>query len=805
MFSNPELDKKETRVFHFEDFSAKEVDSSHIGRKGMSLFELKDMDVPVPDFFVISSKAFEYTVKNALINKGEGLIKNNKNPEPEEVAKIIEKGELGETTTSQIVKAYTRMSGFSDVWVAVRSSVSFEDEKVSFSGVFDTKLNVRGVDELIKAVKHIFASVYTDQAVMYAKNAGIDLADVHMGVVVQKMVQAEVSGVAFTVDPITQDKTKMSIEAVYGLGDVIASGELTPDSYHLNKKDLSIYEKYISPQEWMRVRTFGKRGNEEKIKISNSWSHKQKLEDRHMAEVAKIALIVEEKSGKPQDIEWVLGGGKVWILQNKVEVTQRLSDPLSNASLASHDSLGDVLREVVKRRESTEDMKKSVMEDAARFIKTHAPKPKQEERVKVKEKGLEFVVSGIGASMGTAAGVVKHVPADISKFKADKGDILVFKYFSDEMEPLISQAGGVILENGGLTSDPAILARERGIPAVVGVAMATSLINEGEKVQIDGNAGSVNRINGVKELPKEAKVVIQEEKVAASVSEDTVAPPTATKVYSSEFKEGVKSGIVYLDLDQMMIGAGRHPLAYVEEKEYKTYSSELAKDIDMVADVAGSEMVVVSIGNLFGKEFEKITKGMQFEDSDKLDLRGGARLVETREFLKAGLGIVKRVRNVNRDRNVMLAIHSPMSGDVMKEIKKEVSSLSLRRSSTFKIYAIIENPSEVIVINDILDSEIDGVIFNTPTFAKQMQGVSLTAKNVKYNLDANSVLTALDSVRDAVKKRELDIVVVTENNEKLIEHCISRAVNGISVSPDDWMSAKRVVAQLEAKVVLSVG
>ena len=255
---------------------------STVGRKGLSLFELKDMDIPIPDFFVISSLIFDKIVSRSLQRDAQTLLAKGRNPDDDEVRRSILKSNFDDEDIEQILSAYTRISGFTDAWVSVRSSVVFPSSpEVSFSGIFSTELNVRGGKNLLDSVKRIYSSLFTDDVVSYASSNGINLADVKLAVVVQKMVQAEVSGVSFTIDPITQDVGKLSIEAVFGLGDSISLGELTPDTYLLGKKDLNILEKRIAPQEWMKVRVLGGgKESTQKVTISNNWSHRQKVEDR---------------------------------------------------------------------------------------------------------------------------------------------------------------------------------------------------------------------------------------------------------------------------------------------------------------------------------------------------------------------------------------------------------------------------------------------------------------------------------------------------------------------------------------------
>ncbi|HVX92511.1 MAG TPA: PEP/pyruvate-binding domain-containing protein, partial [Candidatus Dojkabacteria bacterium] len=264
------------KTYHFEDFNIDQVNELNVGRKGLSLFQMHHSDVPVPDFFVISPLVFSNYIEKVFKDKGEELLNKGIKLEYRDIHAAFMKKDFEKELKEEIHKQYTKLSGFSDAWVSVRSSVCYpNNHNVSFSGVFSTKLNVRGIEHMLSAVKEIYAEYFSDQAIRYCVNEGVEISEVKLAVVVQKMIQPEVSGIAFTTDPITQNNSRMSVEAVYGLGDVISLGELTPDMYALDKKNLTILEKHIAPQEWMKIRTVGsnKLENSEKIQISPAWSH----------------------------------------------------------------------------------------------------------------------------------------------------------------------------------------------------------------------------------------------------------------------------------------------------------------------------------------------------------------------------------------------------------------------------------------------------------------------------------------------------------------------------------------------------
>jgi len=836
---------KKSKVFFFEDYSAKELNENRVGRKGLSLFKLKDMDVPVPEFFVVSSDVFVDLAFNSLQAGRKKLLAKGRNPEREEVASLFLKSEFPKEVQEEILSAYTRMSGFTDAWVSVRSSVVFpENKQVSFSGIFSTELNVRKFDDLQDAIKKVFASMFCDDVVAYASKMGVDLAEVKLAVVVQKMIQSEVSGVVFTVDPITQDNSKLSIEAVFGLGDVISLGEITPDTYLLNKKDLSVIEKHIAPQEWMKVRTLKPirgRGNIEKIKISSSWSHRQKLSDKDMKEISKIALIVENKSREIQNLEWVLSGGKFWVLQNKpLYEESREERVVALSSDLTRKNIHDVIVGFIEKyrgesmivSQAISDAKKMVSKngnEAAKDLEKLILSAKKEvEEVPTSTKQEDLLASGIGASFGTKTGKVTVVDGPVDR-KFTTEDILLIKRYSSEMESMIVSSGGIIMDTGGLTSDTAILCREVGIPAVVGATDASKKIKSGDLIKIDGNSGTVylikkgakQEVHPVVQAYSEGHVTVEkvpeEEKGGKKEEEkplppkDTTLPPSATKVFSMGDVEpkklfdnvGNSHGIVYVDLDKILLEDGRHIMAYVEDKKFVDFSNKITEKLLEYIELARGDEVVVSIGSSKVEKFRNLAKGKSYEESSLPDdTYGATHYLNNLDMLKRVLKIIRKIRNVHKKRNVSVALHSPMNSEMMSDFKKQLSGERLRRTSTFNVYAILDNPSEIILADEIVNSKIDGLILNMPRIARQMQGFNFDQKSAKYDLTRNSVFKVLDNIIDVVKDQTDKVIVIVENSKPLIKYCVQTGVYGISVTPEDIVEARKVVFQEESALIL---
>jgi len=837
---------KKPKVFFFEDYSAKELNENKVGRKGLSLFKLKDMDVPVPEFFVVSSDVFvEHSLKVFKGNK-EKLLGKGKNPEAFEIESMMVNEILDKEAQEEILSAYTRLSGFTDAWVSVRSSVVFPNDKdVSFTGIFSTELNVRKYDELLPSIKRIFSSMFSDDVVAYAKRMNIDISDVKMAVVVQKMVQSEVAGIVYTVDPISQEKTKLNIEAVYGLGDVISLGEVTPDTYLLNKKDLSTVEKHIAPQEWMKVRTMKqvKKMNQgvEKIKISKGWSHKQKLSDKDIQEISKISLVIEDRSGEAQNIEWVLSGGRFWVLQNKPVRFKSLDFEVQSEFVVNvRSNVREEILGFIEKFESKDQMISSAMTEAKKIVQKNndeeikrleelivqAKKELDVELNKPETKREDFVISGIGASFGTVTGKINIVDGPIVK-KYTKGDILLIKRYSSEMEGMILSSGGIIMETGGLTSDTAILCREFKIPAVVGAATASSLLEDGDIVKLDGNSGTIYKSSKlVDEIKKELHPIAdvyargdvtlkdlsdEEGDNTSSPPKDFTLPPTATKIFSLVDKQpkelfdfvGNSNGLVYIDLDKIMIEDGRHILQYVEDKKFVDYSKRICNTILEYVNLVKGDEVIISIGSAKVKDFRGLVGGKKNEDESlSSDAFGAIHYANNPELLKRVARIIRKLRNVYKKRNISLAVHAPMNEDVVREIKKLLLSEKLRRMSSFNLYVILDNPSEIILVDEIVNTNLDGVILNTPRVAKQMQGFKVDEKDAKYDLARSSIFKVLDNINSSVKGKTGKVIVIVENSKPLLKYCVQAGVYGVCVSPEDVSDARRIVADEEGKIIL---
>ncbi len=288
------------------------------GGKGASLGEMTKAGIPVPPGFVVLASAFDrFLAETDLDSEIEAVLKkvnhkdiNSVDKASNEIRAIIAAATMPKDLQSDILKNVRMLKA---KFVAVRSSATAEDSKTaSWAGELETYLNVTEKN-VVAMVKKCWSSLFTPRAIFYRYEKKLHKKQVSVAVVIQTMVQSEVSGISFTVHPVTKDYNQMVLEAGLGLGEAIVSGSVTPDTYVVHKDDLSIVDINVSEQAFALVR--GKTGGT--IRTNSSKLKKQKLTGRQIVELAKICKNIEKHYKHPQDIEWAYAGGKFYITQSR--------------------------------------------------------------------------------------------------------------------------------------------------------------------------------------------------------------------------------------------------------------------------------------------------------------------------------------------------------------------------------------------------------------------------------------------------------------------------------------------------------
>ena len=528
----------------FSELNNKDV--AIAGGKGASLAEMYINKFPIPPGFCVTAQAYTYFLDSAgLTPKIEAIISGldiedtkRLQDASDKIRQLVEAASIPADMTAAILEAYdildvdkemlsSAKSKALDIlkhsreppFVAVRSSATTEDlAEASFAGQQDSFLNVKGHNELIAKIKKCFSSLFTARAIYYRLKKGFSATTAQLSAVIQKMVDSDKSGVMFSKSPVS-DENVVLIEAVWGLGEGIVSGRIKPDHYVLSRdKDLKVIVSDIYEKKVAIVRTSS--GETTEIKLTEERAKQQVLTSHELKILGQYALKLEEHYGKPQDIEFAISAGEIFIVQSRPITT--IFKKATSAELG-----GDVL----------------------------------------------FV--GLGASPGVASGTVKviHNLAELSKIK--KGDILVTEMTNPDMVVDMQKAAGIITDEGGVTSHAAIVSREMGIPAVVGTGNATKKLNDGDLVTVDGNAGKVYAGKGETKLAEIKQIVQTKTRIKVMVDLPDFADRAA--------KTGVEA-VGLVRLEGIIASSGKHPQLFVKEKNMPAYTKLLFDGLTKIAE-----------------------------------------------------------------------------------------------------------------------------------------------------------------------------------------------------------------------------
>ncbi len=535
---------REEYIKWFSEISNKDVSTA--GGKGASLGEMYNAGFPVPPGFVITAQGFDYFLKSTGVkDKIKALVDSIEMENTQELTKrsneiraLIESQELPSDLKQEILEAYRILSsekietrGISinalnilknsqePIFVAIRSSATTEDlAEASFAGQQESFLNIKGEARLIEYVKKCFSSLFTARAIYYRTKQGFGAADALLSAVIMKMIDSEKSGVMFSRSPMG-DKDEITIEAVYGLGEGIVSGQINPDHYIVTR-DLKIKSIKLSEKKIAIVRTGS--GNNETIKLTSQRSKMQVMTNGQIIEAANYAIRLEEHYKKPQDIEFAIEANKLYIVQSRPITT---------------------LNKEVKQ------------------VGTISGK---------------ILLEGQGSSPGIGVGIVKIIRtmADLPKIK--KGDVLVTEMTNPDMVVAMEKSVAIITDEGGMTSHAAIVSREMGIPCVVGTDKATKLLKEGMKVTVDGTNGKIYEGAVAETHFTEIKKALPTNKVKLKVIVDL--PESAERAALT----GIDS-VGLTRVEGIIAHSEKHPLQFEKEKDYDGYSELIRKGIDEIA------------------------------------------------------------------------------------------------------------------------------------------------------------------------------------------------------------------------------
>ncbi|MEM5804435.1 MAG: phosphoenolpyruvate synthase [Candidatus Aenigmatarchaeota archaeon] len=742
-----------------------------VGGKAANLAEMINIKLPVPPAFFITVESFQRFIdENNLRHAIAEIIKkvdfsdvNSLAAASENIKNMVVSGKMPGQIRNAITKAYQNMSYLKDEkvisaldfikgtqqlpFVAVRSSSVLEDaEKTSAAGQYESYLNIRGVESLMLHVIKCWASTFTPRAIYYRHKNG-QPQDAGIGVIVQSMVNAERSGVAFTVDPINpadEGANRIIIEACWGLGETIVQGQVEPDRYAVDKRNGELVEKFVGNKTMMRRRDPAS-GATVMTKVPKDLVSYQVLNDTEIKALAAICKRIEDHYGRPQDIEWAAERGKLFILQTR----------------------------------------------AVTYLQ------KAEKRAEI---AGEPLISGYGVSPGIGRGAVRIIHSLNELGKIAKGDVLVTEMTSPDYVPAMEKSAAIVTNQGGSTCHAAIVSRELGIPCIVGTKNATEILKDGQFITVDAThgkvyAGNVEEYRSVAAAPSPSAEAPQA-RSATKIKVNLAFPETAERAKHAD-------GVGLLRLEHMLTRAGMHPMEYVRQNRVDELMGIIIQGVGKVAKAFFPKPVWVRSLDVRTDEFRNMEGGSNEprEDNPMLGWHGIRRSLDEPDILRAEFRAVKNLHELGLTN---VAIMMPFVIDVSELRKAKAIATEVGLPETVKFGIMVETPAAALTIEEFCMEGIQFASFGSNDLTQTTLGIDRNNERLigMFNEMHGSMRFLFKHVIDACKKYGVESSICGElpsNREDAVEFLVGAGIDSLSVNIDAIDKVREWAARSEKK------
>ena len=791
-------------------------DVSLVGGKNASLGEmikaLSPKGVNIPEGFVITAESYKYFISyNGLDEKIREILKglnvsdiDDLHNRGERIRNLIKNGKFPEDLKEAIVKYYRELSkrfNAEEIDVAVRSSATAEDlPDASFAGQQETFLNVRGVENLLNAVKRCFASLFTDRAISYRESFGFDHFKVALAVGVQKMVRSDLasSGVGFSLDTESGFKDIVLITGSYGLGEMVVKGAVTPDEWLVFKPTLkkgykAIIEKKLGEKKQKMVYGDSEKEPVKVVPVPLSDREKFCLSDEEILTLAGWICNIEEyysrKNGKwtPMDVEWAKDGelNRLYIVQARPET-------------------------VHSRKDYSKVTVYKIVE------------PPEERRKKV-------LVTGIAVGRKVAFGRVKVLMSVEEADRFKEGDVLVTDMTDPDWEPIMKKASAIVTNRGGRTCHAAIVARELGVPAVVGTGNATEILKEGEEVTVSCAEGAVGYVYRGKVEYKAEEVDLNKIPRPRTPIMLNIATPEGAFDLSFLPNDGVG-----LAREEFIINnyIGIHPNALIRFEEIKKKDPELAREIEEktkgfkdkkefyveklaygIARIAAAfypKPVIVRFSDFKSNEYANLLGGKYFEPKEENPMLGwrGASRYYSSEFKEAfGLEClaIKKVREEMGLKNVIVMVPFCRTPEEGKKVLEVMKAYGLEREKDgLQVYVMCEIPSNVILFKEFSEY-FDGFSIGSNDLTQLTLGVDRDSSLVAHIYDERNeavkwmVAKAIENGKEYGRKVGICGQAPSDHPD-FAQFLVEKGIDTISINPDSILDVMRAVYTIEERI-----
>ncbi|MDX8268092.1 phosphoenolpyruvate synthase [Acinetobacter pittii] len=791
----------EARVIGLEKLGKHDVEL--VGGKNSSLGEmishLSNAGVSVPGGFATTAAAYREFLDQSGLNARiqaelAQLNVDDVNALAETGAKIrqwIVETPLTATLEQEIRAAFTALSnGNPDIAVAVRSSATAEDlPDASFAGQQETFLNIRGIDNVLIAIKEVFASLYNDRAISYRVHQGFDHDIVALSAGVQRMVRSETgaAGVMFTLDTESGFRDVVFITASYGLGEMVVQGAVNPDEFYLSKPLLnagrhSVLRRNLGSKHQKMI--YGEEGSAGKsvvvVDVEKQDRQQFALNDHELQELAKQALIIEQHYGAPMDIEWAKDGddGQIYIVQARPET--------------------------VKSRQNVGTM----------------------ERYLLKQRGT-VLCEGRSIGQRIGSGKVRIVNSIKEMDKVQEGDVLVSDMTDPDWEPVMKRAAAIITNRGGRTCHAAIIARELGVPAIVGCGNATEVLTDGQEVTVSCAEGDTGFIyEGALDFEVQRNSIESMPKLSFKIMMNVGNPDRAFD-FAQIPNEGI--GLARLEfIINRMIGVHPKALLNIDSLPRETraavltrtagyaspvdfYVEKLVEGIATLAAAFGDKPVIVRMSDFKSNEYANLIGGKLYEPEEEnpmLGFRGASRYVSDnfRDCFELECRALKKVRDEMGLTNIQIMIPFVRTVSEAKRVIELLAQNGLKRGENgLKVIMMCELPTNALLAEQFLE-HFDGFSIGSNDLTQLTLGLDRDSGIVSHLFDERdaAVKALLSMAIHACRKAGKYVGICGQgpsDHPDLAKWLMEQGIESVSLNPDSVLDTWFFLAEEKIKQV----
>ncbi|APW96341.1 phosphoenolpyruvate synthase [Halobiforma lacisalsi AJ5] len=777
-------------VLWLDEISAGDLEK--VGGKGASLGELTGAGLPVPPGFVVTAGTYRSFIEEAGIDEELFAAVDVDVEDSSALADAADRAQeliletpFPEELREEILESYHEV-GDGEAFVAVRSSATAEDlPDASFAGQQETFLNVTE-EALLDRVRECWASLFTQRAIYYRQEQGFDHSAVNIAVVVQQMVDADKSGVMFTSHPSTGDPT-MIIEAAWGLGEAVVSGAVSPDNYVV-PRDGGDLEVTVAEKKVMHVKD-EETGETVERDVPEGKRNARVIADDEIDALVELGERVEDHYDNPQDVEWAIADGEVYMLQSR---------PITTIS-EGETGAGDV----ADPTEAGIDPTKGVTDGSG----AKAAQSRADSGAASNDETGDVIVDGLGSSPGTVSGAARIVEKLDDLDRVGEGDVIVTEMTMPDMVPAMKRASGIVTDEGGMTSHAAIVSRELGVPAIVGTTNATTVLEDGQVVTLDGDKGQV--LEGEVVEPEEETEPVEEVR-----PQSPVKPMTATEVkVNVSIPEAAEraaatgaDGVGLLRMEHMILSLNRTPAKFIEEEGEDAYITQLVEGIRGVADEFYPRPVRTRTLDAPTDEFRQLEGGEDEPDEHNpmLGYRGIRRSLDRPDVFAHELEAFRRLYEMGYDN---VEIMFPLVNDAedvyrAKSLMREAGIDPEKR----KWGVMIETPASALAVEEMADAGIDFASFGTNDLTQYTLAVDRNNENVADRFDElhPSVLRLIGDVIETCREHGVDTSICGQAGSKpeMVQYLVNEGISSISANIDAVRDVQHEVKRVEQKLLL---